>query len=373
VTTQVVVIEDQAGFQALRDEWRELLDSSAADSPFLTWEWLSAWWRHLGGQKTLHILVVRSGEALIGIVPLARGSSGPVGLTRLEFLGTGTVASDYLDVIARTGREEEVLEALLAFFGENKATLQFDHVRTPDSLAECLAQGLSEDGWVTRSQSIGVCPFIRIAGHTWDSLLGTLGSSHRANVRRRIRALSAAYDVKFELVTSEEQRREAFPALVSLHNQRWGDRGGTAFHNEESMRFHDLATQLLLERGWLRLYTLTLNGATVAVQYLLGYKGRFYFYQHGYDSQYSNQSVGLVSFAMAIRSAIEEGTSEFDMLWGDESYKDLWAHDSRSLVRVDLFSPDTTGIVHRGAADANRAIRSFAKRLLNRGPRAAGD
>jgi CelD/BcsL family acetyltransferase involved in cellulose biosynthesis len=290
-------------------------------------------------------------------------SNGPLGLSRLELLGTGRVSSDHLDVIARTGSEGEVVDSLAAWFRAHPDTLHLDHVRTPGSLSECLASRLAESGWRIGNQVNGVCPFIRLSGHTWDTLLATFGASHRANVRRRIRALSG-YGMTFELVTDEERRRAVFPELVSLHNQRWGERGGTAFHDEASRDFHDEATRLLLERGWLRLYVLTLNGATAAVQYLLAYKGRVYFYQHGYDARYSSQSVGLVSFALAIRSALEEGASEFDMLWGDESYKHLWAHDSRSLVRLDLFPPDVGGRFHRRTSEANRALRSLAKRLL---------
>jgi CelD/BcsL family acetyltransferase involved in cellulose biosynthesis len=79
----------------------------------------------------------------------------------------------------------------------------------------------------------------------------------------------------------------------------------------------------------------------------------------------------LVSFALAIRSALDEGASEFDMLWGDESYKDLWAHESRSLVRLDLFPPDGSGQLQRRTSEANRALRSLARRLLKRDKRDA--
>jgi CelD/BcsL family acetyltransferase involved in cellulose biosynthesis len=365
---RVEVVDDNASLLALREEWSDLLERSAADSPFLTWEWLSAWWRHLGRRAGLHVLTVRQNESLIGVLPLAFMPTGPLGMSRLDLLGTGTVASDYLDAIARTGCEEDVVDALTSWFRNHALALQFDHVRTPGSLAECLATRLSHGGWTIRRQSIGVCPFIRLSGHTWEALLGTFGASHRANVRRRIRAMSGGYNMTFEQVIDEPRRQTVFPDLVSLHNQRWGQRGGTAFHNQASQDFHNEAMRLMLERGWLRLFVLTLNGATAAVQYLLAYKGRVYFYQHGYDAKYSSQSVGLVSFALAIRSALEEGATEFDMLWGDESYKQLWAHDARSLIRLDMFPPDARGELHRRTSDANRAVRSLAKRLLKRAP-----
>src|SRR5215208_543538 len=40
----VECLEDSWGFTSLGPSWNELLRDSAADNPFLTWEWLQAWW-----------------------------------------------------------------------------------------------------------------------------------------------------------------------------------------------------------------------------------------------------------------------------------------------------------------------------------------
>src|SRR5204862_4045645 len=49
-------IEDPARFTALREEWDELLASSAADCIFLTWEWLHTWWNHLAAGRRLYLI-----------------------------------------------------------------------------------------------------------------------------------------------------------------------------------------------------------------------------------------------------------------------------------------------------------------------------
>ena len=36
------------GFWALKPEWNDLLRRSYYDNLFLTWEWQSTWWKHLG-------------------------------------------------------------------------------------------------------------------------------------------------------------------------------------------------------------------------------------------------------------------------------------------------------------------------------------
>jgi len=73
-------IQDTACFEAMRDEWNELLKSSACDCLFLTWEWLYTWWKYLREDRRLHIVAVRRGAELIAIAPLAlipQGSFNP--------------------------------------------------------------------------------------------------------------------------------------------------------------------------------------------------------------------------------------------------------------------------------------------------------
>ena len=59
----VETITDAATFRDLREEWTDLLDRSAADCLFLTWEWLYTWWTHLGVGRRLFIVTVRRAES----------------------------------------------------------------------------------------------------------------------------------------------------------------------------------------------------------------------------------------------------------------------------------------------------------------------
>ena len=51
---RIDTVTTTAAFGALRADWSELLRSSAADGPFLTWEWLFSWWARLGDGLELH-------------------------------------------------------------------------------------------------------------------------------------------------------------------------------------------------------------------------------------------------------------------------------------------------------------------------------
>jgi CelD/BcsL family acetyltransferase involved in cellulose biosynthesis len=363
----VTSVQDREAFAALRGEWSALLQSSTSSNPFLTWEWLYAWWMHFGDSSGLRLLVVRAGAELIAIAPLRMVSASLYWFSRLEFLGTGEAGSDYLDVIARRGREDEAVEALADFLTSRQLTVRLTHL-PPASISAQLARKLGGAGWAASFADDGTCPIVDLRGHTFESFLGSVGASHRANIRRRLRALDREFDVRFDRITRHEDRQAALAALAMFHNRRYADRGGsTAFASAAARAFHEDATRRALDRGWLRMYALTLNGATAAVMYGFHMGGRFYFYQHGYDDTYSAQSIGLALMALTINAAIGEGATEFDMLWGTESYKSRWARRASVLQRVDLYPVHFGGSVQRHAVEARRGVAGLARRVFSLG------
>ena len=354
--TRVVRIDSTWRFTELRSAWDALLQSSEAASPFLTWEWLHSWWTHLSAPSQLRLLKVDTGNRLIAIAPF-RATTGVARLPCLDLLGTGEAGSDYLDVITRSGFETEALDAIEQFAVAQRTALRLTHL-VSSAAAAGLANRLERRGWAQVTTAGGICPYIPLAGHTWDSYLATLGASHRANVRRRLRALEQKFDVQFERVTGDDDRRDALERLTHYHQCRF-DARGTAFRTAALCAFHDEATRRFLERGWLRMFVLRLNGATAAVMYGFLYNRTFYFYQHGFDDSYQQYSIGLVLMAQSIRTALEEGAAEFDMLWGTEPYKFLWARQTRELLNVHLFPPHLGGRLHRSLFSARRRLSGF--------------
>lgn len=367
---RVEVIDREDGFLALREEWDDLLQASAADGVFLTWEWLHTWWRCLSAGRTLSLLTVRSGEHLLAIAPFARRAptlSPFRPLSTVELLGSDDVGSDYLDVIARRGTEEAVASALAERLAEDRLMLDLPRLPAIGAVACRVAERLEQAGWSSARRQPDVCPVITLTGRTFESYLLSLGSEHRYNFRRRRRSLSKAHKVRFAAVESDAERRHALGLLISLHNQRWEVRGGsTAFHSPELLRFHDEVTSALLKRGWLRLFVLWLDDTPAAVLYGVSYRGTFSFYQSGFDPAYSRQSVGLVTMGLAIERACEEQIGVYDFLHGHEAYKSLWTRERRDLIRLEVYPPHTRGLLYRATAEARRLAGRLARRVLDR-------
>jgi CelD/BcsL family acetyltransferase involved in cellulose biosynthesis len=364
----IETVEDRERFHALRSEWNELLEASSSNCFFLTWEWLFTWWKHLSGQRRLSILIVRSGGQMIALAPLVVRPSGvkPLRMFRaLEFLGAGAVGSDYLDLILRRGKEDEALDALADHLAAEKLTLELGQLGKNSSALK-LAQNLSErNGWRFFELATNVCPYVRLSGHTWPSYLAALGASHRQNFHRRLKQLQKEFAVRLDRAISEEERREALAVLIDLHGKRWREkRASEAFSTADFRSFHEEISGLALERNWLRLFVLRLNGKPAASLYGFTYGRTFYFFQSGFDPDYARHSIGLVTMGLAIKSAVEDGVEEYDMLHGDESYKFLWASEAREIERLEIYPPSAAGLLSQRVAGLGRIARKAARAIL---------
>lgn len=352
------LVEDPAALEALAGDWRRLAE--ARGSAFLTPEWCLAWLRHYGRGARPALAVIRGADgALAGLLPLALSERRPGGGV-LRFAGYNV--GDRLEPVAAPGGEGTVVRAAagaLAGLGRRWTTLVLDNV---DAGAPWCGELLR--AWPRRLAAHrmreAVLPYVSLEGLDWDAYLARRSRNFRSQLGRRTRALEREHDLRF--------RRTAEAALVAgdlerffrLHDARWAGRGGSSSASATARAFHADFAAAALERGWLRLWFLELDGEDVAAWYGWRVGGRYAYYLAGFDPRWERASVGLVLLAHTVRSAIEEGADEYDMLLGDEPYKWRFATAERrveTVVVTRALSP------RRLAVSAEARMRRAAARL----------
>jgi CelD/BcsL family acetyltransferase involved in cellulose biosynthesis len=368
----VDTIDDETSFAGLAPEWEALLAESAADGLFLTWEWLFTWWKHLAAGCKLHIVVLRRGGELIALAPLVLRQASfqhvpPV--PALQFLGSGVAGSDYLDLIVRRGHEVEAVRVLSERLIDSGRALAFMRMR-PDGPAVAMVDRMQERGWRAWQGPKETCPFVSLRGQSFETYLASLGAEHRYAFRRKLGRLERRDSVRFELASTEPERRVAIATLFELHDLRWHARGDAGAFSTPALRaFHDELSGLAFAAGWLRLWVLRVDGKPAAAVYGFVYRRTFYFYQSGFDPAFARDSVGLVLLGVAIRAAMDEGIDELDLLHGTERYKTHWANATRELLRFELYAPGTRGFLQREATALTREARRVTRLALEVGRR----
>jgi CelD/BcsL family acetyltransferase involved in cellulose biosynthesis len=326
---KIDLLTDASAFEKLHAEWNDLLNRSVSNTLFLTWEWQSTWWEHLGAGE-LRIITVREEDGtLIGIVPLFE-ETWKDGTPALSLIGCVDV-SDYLDVIAGRGHAERVYAALLdtitqADFphwggGLHLCTLPESSPTNARLKALAEARGLAVE-WTLHD----VSPVIDLPA-TWDAYLEMLDKKQRHEVRRKLRRVEAA-DHRWYTVDATMPIDQAIADFIDLHKKSRPDKH--VFMDRRMEQFFVDITRRLQPRGWLQLNFLEIAGVRAASLLNFVYQNDVLVYNSGYDPEkYGSYSPGIVLFAFSIQDAITARRRRYDFLRGNEEYKYRFgAHDT---------------------------------------------
>lgn len=359
----VSVISEPKALHDLRPEWQQLHTAASADL-FLSWDWLMPWWRHLAGDRELFVLLARDDQGqLRGLLALSleRARVGLRRIRRLRFLGDDQVGSDYLDALIEPDWRSAVTQAFAATLLARRSDWDVlelrdmdQHSRTPHELLDALGEGFA-----MRSDEGPYCP-----GQDFDPGLSAIDFMRRTsryqNYCRRRKWLERQPGFRIEICRDERRLKTAVKIFFRLHRLRWLEDGGSSgIVGARVEAFHRDAMARLMAAGQLRLYTLWVDGLTVASVYAVINGRTFYYYQAGMDPAWRSRSVGLVLIGETFVDALRLGVSRYDFLRGEEAYKSDWVGDSRRLISRRLFAHDGSG-----ASAVNSDVRFSQGRTL---------
>lgn len=331
-------------FRRLETDWNPLLQRSAADCIYLTWEYLTTWWEVFGGERQLWILAVRDATgSLVGLAPMMTGPG--IRMRRffkeLTFIGgQGDSTSECLDFIVQKGSEREVMELFLGTIRRGKGVkwnlLSFP-IAVSDSSTMIMARRFLGD-WGSPRTREREAPYCTFHG-TWEEFLQTRSSKFRSTVRNRTKKMHSQHQVQLLAGGRDLPLEEAFLHVVQLTTGRWGDQL-EAFHTLKFLEFHRRLIPRLAERGWLLLLVLMVDGRAAAARYDFVYGGKIWGFQGGWDPDYARLSIGTVMNALTFQWAIEHhGVREYDFGADNARYKSEWADGSRTLMDVMMAHP----------------------------------
>ena len=323
------------GYSAAREElaslegpWRDILPAGGPKAVFYSPLWLKTWWGEFADGRELVLLSVRDGQRLVGVAPLMREGE------RLTLAGD-TEVCDYMDIVACEGCEEGVLDAVLHAVSEepwSELVLWGVPEHSPTlTILPRLAAGL---GYSAEIEQEDVCPRVELPG-AFDDYVEGLDRRDRHELRRKLRRLYRSGDVLFHSCQSAAEVESHLGDFLRQHAASRHEKA--LFMTERMARFFRNMALALAGQDLVRLYCLEVNGVRTASVLCFDAGDELLLYNSGYDPDYASLAVGLLSKALALEQAIEQGKRWFDFLRGPEPYKyDLGGKDLpvyRCIVR----------------------------------------
>ena len=333
---QTTIYTDSTGFDALAEEWDDLLDRSDHPPFFMRHIYQSTWWKYLGNDNLVLISIRNDDGLLVGLAPLY-AKLNHANQRELSFVGCVDV-SDYLDMLVDKDHVAAVYQVLLdCLAGESVAwdklylcSLAYNSITHTQ-----FAGAAKQRGWQTEVIQQDVCPVITLP-NSWDDYLAGINKKQRHEIRRKMRKIENEAETRWYVINSEEGLTEAMDNFIELHQKSTRDKED--FWSDNLIAFFKALAVKLAQKGCLRLYFIEVNGVKAAAMLGFDYNNEFLLYNSGYDpEQFANLSPGNVLTSYTIQDAIHLGRTRYDFLRGDEVYKFRFGAEAEPVYDLEIY------------------------------------
>lgn len=308
--------------------WVGLHARSRQRSPFMTWAWQAEWTKAFAHGRRLEIWRVQDGDELVAVLPLFEAEPGV-----LRLLG-GVDVSDYLDLLALAGREEEAWAALLASRAAGPPTWDLHAVPAASPTVSVVPSMAGAYGLSATLAVEDRCPVVELPS-SWETYLQSLPGKERHELTRKIRRLAReAPDTRVASASNRAEIETRLGDFLDLHRR---SRAGKARFMDSRMEgFFRRVTVALADLGLVRLWFLDGPSGPLATFITLEWDGTVGLYNSGFHPDRAALSPGLVLLGHVIRDAIVRGKRRFDFLRGEERYKYDFGPQPEDLYRVTI-------------------------------------
>ncbi|MBW2619690.1 MAG: GNAT family N-acetyltransferase, partial [Deltaproteobacteria bacterium] len=358
------LVTRRADLAALAEPWQELWRRAGRGNPFTHPAWVLAWVERLAGTIQPQVATLHEGQDLVGLAPLGLSRVGPWG----RLVPLGWPEADYPDLLIdgdASAGVELLVERLLE---ESWSWLEMTDLPEASPLRPALEAALGRAGLEMRSQRAMECPRL-VIDRPWEEFWGAKKRKFRYNLRRNLRLLGQEVGpVIYESMVDGPEIAAGLGQAMSIHANRWARRHTrTIFSQPRGRAFFQTALTGLAQDGLVRLDLMRAGERLVAFSLSFLSPETWYYYIPGFDPQFAKYSPGTLLLWRLVEQAHRDGARAFDLMKGEEDYKDRWANGSGWTVNLLAVRPGAWHRTGLGLRLGWLGLREWARR--NQGAR----
>ncbi|HKJ26435.1 MAG TPA: GNAT family N-acetyltransferase [Anaerolineales bacterium] len=337
----IEIIQDEARWAEMAEEWNQLLGNSITDVPFLRHEFLTAWWQHRGGgewevESSLNILTARGQDGeLVGAFPLFE-SKNRAGNLALFLMGSHEIA-DFLDVLCKPEQLDSFLDAAVAHLKSeqdaNWDTVELFNLLEDSPTLAALQAAAEAQGFTYEQERLQPSPCVPLPDDFDDYLEGLDGRYRRELVRKMRNAMGYFIPVTVKQVGEEDDLHAEVEDFFTMMRE---EPDKDAFLTEPMAEQMQALMAAAAKGGWLDMRWLVVGRDKAAGYVNFQYGDGVMVYNSSRADKFSNLSPGIVLLGLLVQEAIEEGKTAFDFMRGDEEYKYQLGGQNRFVVKATI-------------------------------------
>jgi CelD/BcsL family acetyltransferase involved in cellulose biosynthesis len=330
-----ITFELHQDLAAAERDWRKL-EATAELSPFQTFDWLSAWQRHMGAPNGIRpaIVVAKRGDEILFLLPLAVTSGG---LTRrLTFLGqelcdynAPLLARDFTSAV---GNEFAALWRQIHQLVQATPALRHDTIafeKMPERIGAqpnpllCLDLRLNPSG-----------AYETVLGADWEQFYTSKRSSAtRRRDRTKLKRLGEIGEVRFVDPQADVDIASTLDTLIAQKSKQFARMGvADLFARPGYVEFLRELSSAPAGQRLVHVSRLDVGATWAAVNVGLIHRDCYYHVLASYDDgEVSRFGPGAAHLRELLKFAIARGLKRFDFTIGDEPYKRDWCESEQRL------------------------------------------
>jgi CelD/BcsL family acetyltransferase involved in cellulose biosynthesis len=361
-------ITSEEGLSSLEPDWNRLSETAEHPNVFMTFDWFRAWNHHFTqqerGKRRPHVLVLKNGGGIVGILPLIfrRASRFGVAVRKLEFVET---LADYHDFALGNDPAGQIgaIAHFLAATRDQWDVVELRDLRETGYTRALIGGALAQVGLhyrvLTEKER---CPYLPIAGDSATQLEKLSGHVRRTLHKRMERA--QALGMRVRIIENPQDEHGLLEKMIALEAQKRSDGKPTEPFIGEYRKVFQSLLDTLGPRHWVYVALMELEGRPVAWQFGFRCGKRLWDYNKAFDHTFSRYAPGTLLVAALLDYGFSHGYEEYDFLRGEEPYKTVWSTRFHERFRLQIWSDR---LIARTRAFVYLDFKTAVYRLLGKG------
>jgi CelD/BcsL family acetyltransferase involved in cellulose biosynthesis len=363
---QVRLITDYDAFLALAPDWNRLHEESAPGDPFLSHQWCDSAWQWRRETAELYVLCCEIDGRIAGIMPLVRPRPATGGIRSVEFLAVPD--TQRCDILALPEARERVIGGLANALLERQRDWDALRLRylPRDALATTRFAALLLQRGCRCETSTSTNPWIDLSGN-WAAFMTSrsrrLKKATNLAANRLTRAGSVGIDWLEPGAGTTEDVTHALDAATSISARSWKVRTGNSLDNAGPGSFLRRLAQHAHRRGWLSIWTLSLDRRPIAMEIQLIAGGNAFALRSDFDAAYDEISPGSHLSRCMLEKLFGRSLARYFMGPGDNPYKYRWAEGADEVHALTVYGRSLRG---RSLAALELVVKPIARKARDR-------
>ena len=340
----VEILQDVKELSKLGVAWEALCDDLGDSvTAFASFAWYETWWRHFSAGAALNVIVMWEADRLVGIAPLMLRHATIHGLSATVVCFIENNQSPHNDFIVVPAFRESFLRAVMRFLFEQITVAAWDVIvlnKLPVTSANyrTLIKILDETGMQWRQEQVLDSRYL-IPGGSWDEFLAGRTPRTRKSFRNIQNRMHNAGAVSVRNIRTWEEFQQVREEAYNVARQSWAEEAGDSIASPANLVFFDDLARIAAAKGWLSLWTLSLNGRIVSIEFHLRANGKVHAMRGHYLPEFAFLSPGTFLEMQILKSTFEEAhrVKKYD-LGNFYSYKRKWTPDSEPHMVISVFN-----------------------------------